>query len=144
MLQLRVKAETVDSEGLKQIYLHYCKEETEIRKLRRKERERIIINMLDAGMVIKLEEQDKKTFVKFIKSVIEGRGRECAQMIYDLSSHEGTKLTKVGAESYEGYLEELNGVFGVLYKNHYLNLAGMDLFHNMLAVIRKNKMKLEG
>ena len=65
-------------------------------------------------------------------------------MIYNLSSHEGTKLKKAGVSSYDGYLQQLNGVFGVLNEGHYLNLAGMDLFHNMMAVIRKNKMKLEG
>jgi hypothetical protein len=29
-------------------------------------------------MVIKLNEMDKRTFVKFIKAVIEGRGDDCA------------------------------------------------------------------
>jgi predicted unusual protein kinase regulating ubiquinone biosynthesis (AarF/ABC1/UbiB family) len=36
----------------------------------RKEKEKIIINLLDAGMVIRLEERDKKIFVNFIKAVI--------------------------------------------------------------------------
>lgn len=70
VLKYRLKAETVDSESLKQLYLEYCEEEIEVRKLIRKEKEKIIINLLDAGMVIRLNDKDKKNFVKFIKAVI--------------------------------------------------------------------------
>jgi hypothetical protein len=38
-------------------------------------------------MVIQLDEKDKQNFIRFIKSVIEGRGNECAQMIYNLSNY---------------------------------------------------------
>ena len=65
-------------------------------------------------------------------------------MIYDLSSHEGNKINGKNHSTYNRYLDELRGVFGVLDQGHYLQLAGMDLFHNMMAVIRSNKMKLEG
>jgi predicted unusual protein kinase regulating ubiquinone biosynthesis (AarF/ABC1/UbiB family) len=41
----------------------------------RKEKDKIYINLLDAGMVIKLDERDKRIFVKFIKAVIENRGK---------------------------------------------------------------------
>lgn len=44
----------------------------------RKEKEKIYINLIDAGMVVKLNERDKQVFVKFIKAVIENRGNECA------------------------------------------------------------------
>ena len=36
----------------------------------RKEKQKVIINLIDAGMVIKLDETDKKNFVRFIKSII--------------------------------------------------------------------------
>ena len=36
----------------------------------RKEKEKIYINLIDAGMVVKLNERDKQVFVNFIKAVI--------------------------------------------------------------------------
>lgn len=36
----------------------------------RKEKEKIYINLIDAGMVIQLNEKDKQVFVNFIKAVI--------------------------------------------------------------------------
>ena len=51
-------------------------------------------------MVIKLNELDKRTFVKFIKAVIEGRGDDCAEMIFNLSKYEGNKLNKAGFTNY--------------------------------------------
>ncbi len=42
----------------------------EVRKLIRTEKQKIIINLLDAGMVVELDQRDKRNFSKFIKSVI--------------------------------------------------------------------------
>ena len=39
-------------------------------KLLRKYKEKIRVNLIDVGMVIQLDETDKKNFVSFIKSVI--------------------------------------------------------------------------
>ena len=70
----------------------------------RKEKEKIYINLIDAGMVVKLNQRDKQVFVRFIKAVIENRGNECAQMIYNLSSYEGHKLT---GNNFLNYKKEL-------------------------------------
>lgn len=58
----------------------------------RKYKEDIIVNLIDVGMVIQLNERDKKNFVNFIKSVIEGKGELCAEMIYNLSNFNGKKI----------------------------------------------------
>jgi predicted unusual protein kinase regulating ubiquinone biosynthesis (AarF/ABC1/UbiB family) len=52
----------------------------------RKYKEKIVVNLIDVGMVITLNEKDKKNFVNFIKSIIEGRGELCAELIYSLSN----------------------------------------------------------
>jgi predicted unusual protein kinase regulating ubiquinone biosynthesis (AarF/ABC1/UbiB family) len=59
---------------MKQLYLESRKEEQSIRGLLRKYKEQVIVNLIDVGMVIQLNERDKKNFVNFIKSIIEGRG----------------------------------------------------------------------
>jgi len=45
-----------------------------VKKILRKYKEKITVNLIDAGMVIQLNETDKKNFVNFIKSLIEGKG----------------------------------------------------------------------
>jgi predicted unusual protein kinase regulating ubiquinone biosynthesis (AarF/ABC1/UbiB family) len=41
-----------------------------VRKLIRTEKKKVRINLLDAGMVVELDQRDKRNFSKFIKSVI--------------------------------------------------------------------------
>lgn len=55
-------------------------------KTLRKYKEKIAVNLIDVGMVIELNETDKKNFVNFLKSVIEGKGEMCAALIYRLSN----------------------------------------------------------
>lgn len=62
-------------------------------------------------------------------------------MIYNLSNYEGHKLT---GRNFDNYRKELQKVFSPLNGKTYSELQGMSLFHNMLATIRKNKMKLDG
>lgn len=45
-------------------------------------------------MVVELDKTDKRNFSKFIKSVIECRGNDCAEMIFSLSNYEGKKVTQ--------------------------------------------------
>ena len=49
-----------------------------MRKLIRTEKQKVKINLIDAGMVVELNQKDKQNFSKFIKSVIECRGNDCA------------------------------------------------------------------
>lgn len=42
----------------------------EVRKLIRTEKKKIKINLLDAGMVVELDQTDKRNFSRFIKSII--------------------------------------------------------------------------
>jgi predicted unusual protein kinase regulating ubiquinone biosynthesis (AarF/ABC1/UbiB family) len=44
---------------------------------------------MDAGMVIKLDENDRKNFINLIKHLICHEGEKCAEMIYNLSSFKG-------------------------------------------------------
>ena len=80
----------------------------------RKCKERIIVNVIDVGMVIELNEVDKRNFVNFIKSVIEGRGELCAEMIYSLSNFDGKKIVKGMFDEYYG---QLRHCFSILDKN---------------------------
>lgn len=43
-------------------------------------------------MVIRLDERDKKVFANFIKAVLECKGEECADMIFNLSNYEGQRV----------------------------------------------------
>ena len=52
----------------------------------------MILTVIDTGMVITLNEQDRQNFLGFIQNVIQGNGLHCARMIYNLSSHGGKKL----------------------------------------------------
>jgi hypothetical protein len=52
-------------------------------------------------MVVELDHRDKQNFSKFIKSVIECRGNDCAEMIFSLSNYEGQKITR--SKKFEGY-----------------------------------------
>lgn len=65
-----------------------------VRKLIRTEKKKIKINLLDAGMVVELDQTDKRNFSKFIKSIIECRGNDAAEMIFSLSNYEGRKIQK--------------------------------------------------
>ena len=55
-------------------------------------REKVIITVIDTGMVITLDDKDRENFLGFIKNVIQGNGKECANQIYKLSSYGGRKL----------------------------------------------------
>ncbi len=77
---------------MKNLYIESREEELDIKKMLRKYKEKIAVNLIDVGMVIELNEKDKKNFVNFIKSVIEGKGEMCATMIYRLSNFEGKKI----------------------------------------------------
>ena len=71
---------------MKKLYLESRQEELDIMKMIRKYKEKIYVNLIDVGMVIQLNETDKRNFVNFIKSIIEGRSEMCAKMIYRLSN----------------------------------------------------------
>lgn len=56
-------------------------------------------------MVIKLDETDRRNFVNFIKSVIEGNSDKCANTIYSLSNFEGQKITDGKFNDYKTQLK---------------------------------------
>jgi aarF domain-containing kinase len=101
----------------------------------------VIVNLIDVGMVIQLNERDKKNFVNFIKSIIEGRGELCAEMIYNLSNFEGKKII-VG--KFDNYFNQLKECFSVLNTQTLHDVQGMHVFVDMLTIIRQNRMKLDG
>lgn len=58
----------------------------------RKCTDKVKINLIDVGMVIKLNDDDRLNFTNFIKSVMEGNSDQCASMIYKLSNFGGQKI----------------------------------------------------
>ena len=102
-------------------------------KLLRKYKEKIIVNLIDVGMVIQLDETDKRNFVSFIKSIIEGNGEICAQMIFKLSNFEGKKIME---GKYQDYYSQLQKCFSILNQDSLEDLEGMSIFVDMLGIIR--------
>ena len=92
-----------------------------MRKLIRTEKKRVRINLLDAGMVVTLDQRDKRNFSKFIKSVIECRGNDCAEMIFSLSNYDGQKITRVNSK-FDSYHKELTNCFSRLNQSSYNQL----------------------
>lgn len=58
----------------------------------RKCTDNIKINVIDVGMVIKLNEHDRLNFTNFLKSIMEGNSEKCATLIYRLSNFDNKKL----------------------------------------------------
>lgn len=73
-IETEVRSWSFSNLKIKKLYLESRKEEQDIRNLLRKYKEKIVVNLIDVGMVISLNEKDKRNFVNFIKSIIEGRG----------------------------------------------------------------------
>lgn len=109
----------------------------------RTEKQKITINLIDAGMVVQLNEVDKQNFSRFIKSVVECRGNDCAEMIFSLSNYEGVKITQK-RQKFNSYHKELTECFSRLNNSTYSQLEGMALLWDMMRIIRENKMKLDG
>ena len=93
-------------------------------------------------MVVELNQKDKQNFSKFIKSVIQCRGNDCAEMIFSLSNYEGQKITNNG--KFDNYHQQLTQCFSRLNHSTYSQLEGMVLLWDMMKIIRQNKMKLDG
>ena len=74
----------------------------------------MVVNLIDVGMVIELNDVDKRNFVNFIKSVIEGRSHLCAEMIYNLSNFEGKKIMNEVGDRFKGYYDQLTKCFSIL------------------------------
>ena len=74
-------------------------------KMLRRAKEAVVVNVIDVGMVIELNDIDKRNFVNFIKSVIEGKSHLCAEMIFNLSNFEGQKIMNQVGDRFKGYYE---------------------------------------
>lgn len=103
--------ELLESDTLRSLYKASREEEERIRGLVRQCTEKVKINLIDVGMVIKLDDTDRRNFVSFIKSVIEGNSEKCAAMIYNLSNFEGQKILE---GRFSDYKTELRNLFSVL------------------------------
>lgn len=60
----------------------------------RKYKEKVRVNLIDVGMVISLDENDRNNFVDFLKAIISSDGERCAEMIYSLSNFDGKKIVE--------------------------------------------------
>jgi predicted unusual protein kinase regulating ubiquinone biosynthesis (AarF/ABC1/UbiB family) len=112
-----------------------------MRNVIRKSEENMKMTLIDAGMVIQLQEKDKDNFVNFVKFVIQSEGNKCADMIYNLSNYGGKKIKK---GQFKGYEKALKEVFSKLDNKDLDELEGMSLLTGMLDTIRDNSMKLDG
>ena len=99
------------------------------------------ITLIDAGMVIKLDENDRLSFVNFLKFIIEGNSDKCANMIYNMSNFDGKKILN---GKFEDYRTELKDLFSVLENKSIFDIEGIELLVGMLNIIREHNMKLDG
>lgn len=103
--------------------------------------DKIKINVIDVGMVIKLEENDRLNFTNFLKSVMEGNSDKCANLIYKLSNFDGHKILEGAFDDYKLQLKKL---FSILDNTSIFDIEGINLLIGMLNIIRDNHMKLDG
>ena len=68
----------LESETLKKLYLESKNEEKRVRKILKECKDKVVVTLIDVGMVIRLDEKDRTNFVNFIKSVLHGDGENCA------------------------------------------------------------------
>lgn len=101
----------------------------------------IKINVIDVGMVIKLNEHDRLNFTNFIKSIMEGNSENCANLIYKLSNFDNKKLIE---GTFDEYRQQLKKLFSVLDNTSIFDIEGINLLIGMLNIIRDNNMKLDG
>ena len=85
-------------------------------------------------MVVELDQKDKQNFSKFIKSIIECRGNDAAEMIFSLSNYEGQKISK--NEKFSNYHQQLTQCFNRLNSSTYSQLEGMVRLWDMMRIIR--------
>ena len=69
------------------------------------------VTLIDVGMVIRLTEVDRQNFIGFIRSVVEGNGNRCAEMIYALSNFDGKKIIE---GQFNEYMDKLTNLFSPL------------------------------
>ena len=62
----------LESETIKDLYKSSRDEEQRIRNITRNCTEKVKINLIDVGMVIKLDDSDRLNFTNFLKTVMEG------------------------------------------------------------------------
>ena len=93
-----------------------------VRKVLRDCKDKVIITVIDVGMVITLNEQDRKNFINFINSVLEGNGKKCAKMIYSLSIFDGKRIED---GQFEKYHSDLKKLFKLLDESNLDNLPGL-------------------
>ena len=71
------------------------------------------LNILDVGMVIKLEEKKRHYFISFLSEVIQGNPTECAKMIHRISKYGGKLLED---SEYPVYFQDLEEMFTLIRK----------------------------
>ncbi len=65
----------------------------------------------------------------------------CAEMIYSLSNFQGKKIIE---GKFQDYYQQLVNCFSILNNQALADLQGINLFGEMLQIIRENRMKLDG
>ena len=82
----------MENQALKTLYRSSRAQEKKISDLIRQCSEKVKLNLIDVGMVIKLDERDRINFTNFLKSVMEGNSEKCANMVYRMSTFDGNKI----------------------------------------------------
>jgi aarF domain-containing kinase len=132
---------TLKSQVLKKLYTENKKDQERMWRILRSCRERVVFNLIDVGMVIRLNETDRLNFINFLRCFLHNDSEKCAEMIYSLSTFDGQKIIK---GKFDHYLSELQGLFSVLNHTAPEDLRSVDLLRGMMNIIRDNNMKLEG
>ena len=105
----------------------------------------MIVTLIDTGMVIKMDDEDRNNFINFIRSVISQDPESCAKMIYSLSINQGHKIVQQPSNhQFRNYYRSLYELFSILERIELKQLDGTKLFKDMLDLIRNYSMKLDG
>lgn len=132
-----------ESEIAKALYLESKREDDKCRELELRERMTVDITMIDAGMVLQLNEADRRNFVSFVRCIVEKEPEECAKMVYSMSLRQGNPIV-TEVRRYEGYYDALEKYFKHLTGLNLKEIQGIELLRGMLELVRGYGMKLDG
>ena len=140
-MKAKIQATFMEEGSLQELYKMAEEEEKSIREMIHQCGERVKITLIDAGMVIRLSEDDRLNFASFLKNVVEGNGEKCASLIYNLSNFGGEKILE---GQFREFKEELRRLFSVLDTKSVFDIEGVQLLVGMLDILREHNMKLQG
>ena len=92
-------------------------------------------------MVTILNDSDRKNFLKLLKSVVFGDVEKCSSLLISLSKYEHNF---VGSEEYKKFRYDLDVLFDNISDVPLSDIDTGMVLKNLLDIVRKHKMRLEG